>query len=103
MAWYNPLKWFRSEQEKTKDELYCDNPQCRLPIKDTKLTYDEEHKEIYHLGECEIEAIAHRTFNSGKVEIQKMDYISRKEALKFLQRGRLKQSQKLEERVKSLI
>ena len=99
MTWYNPLEWFSNGQEKAKDTLYCDNPQCKYPIKDGKLTYDEEHKEIYHLGECGIEATAHRAIKSSGFEIQDVDYISREKALNFLQRGKLKQSQRLEERV----
>ena len=98
MTLYNPLKRFRNRQE-TTNELYCDNPQCKYPIKDGRLTYDEEHGEIYHLGECGIEATEHSAIKSSGFEIQHVDYISREKALKFLQKGRLKQSQKLEERV----
>jgi len=81
-------------------KLYCDNPQCGKVIEDEKITYDEERGEIYHVGECGIEANAIRSVRSENIEIQNVDYISLEKALILLKQGKLKQSEKLEEKVK---
>jgi len=99
MPWYNPLSWFGRQESQGELALYCDNHQCRLVIEEDKITYDEEHREIYHIGECGTEATVHRAFKSGSFEVQNVDYISREKALKLLQAGKLSQSKKLEERV----
>jgi len=81
-------------------KLYCDNPQCGKVIEDEKITYDEERGEIYHVGECGTEATAIRSVRSGNIEIQNVDYISPEKALILLKQRKLKQSEKLEEKVK---
>jgi hypothetical protein len=81
-------------------KLYCDNPQCGKVIEDEKITYDEERGEIYHVGGCGIEATAIRSVRAGNIEIQNVDYISLEKALILLKQGKLKQSEKLEEKVK---
>lgn len=81
-------------------KLYCDNPECSKVIEDEKIVYDEEHREIYHVGECGIKATAYRSLKSGNPEIQNVDYISLEKALILLKQGKLKQSEKLEEKVK---
>ena len=104
MAWYNPLDWFRKieNQAEEKSILYCDNPQCQGIIEGNKITYDKEHREIYHVGECGIFATAHRASKSCECEVQNVDYISRDKALKLLRNGKLEQSRGLEERASML-
>lgn len=81
-------------------KLYCDNPQCGKVIENEKIVYDEEHEEVYHVERCGIEATAYRSLKSGKCESQNVDYISLEKALILLKQGKLKQSEKLEKKVK---
>ena len=97
------MVWFRTHPERKDLVLYCDNPQCGLPINEEEVAYNKEHRKIYHVGECVIEATAHMIFKSGEAEIQNLDYISSKKTLRLLRRGRLKQSQELEEKTQTLI
>lgn len=103
MTWYNPFTWFGKSVQDVQEEadrlLRCDNPQCQGVIETDEIAYDEEHKEIYHSYECFVFAKAHRVRKTGKSEVGNVDYISREKALRFLQSGKLKQSQGLEERV----
>ncbi len=103
MVWYNPLSWFRNNQNqqvpKREIILYCDNPQCRLPIEEGEVAYDEENREIFHIGECGIIANAHRTFALHQVSISNVDYITTDKALELFKAGKLNQSGNLENRL----
>jgi hypothetical protein len=81
-------------------KLYCNNPECGKVIEDEKIVYDEERGEIYHVGGCRIKAFGYMSVKSANIEIQNVDYISLEKALILLKQGKLKQSKKLEEKVK---
>ena len=102
MEWYNPMSWFRTPMGNISGEqsLICDNPQCSSPIQGEPVAYNEEHREVYHNGNCATFAIAHRTLKSNEVTVvANLDHISLDRALELLRTGKLSQSPKLEERL----
>jgi len=100
MAWYNPLDWFRTSKPAGDIILYCDNPQCKAPIEDGPVAYDDEHREIYHNGECGLLANVHRAHKSGSMVVGNVEYVDVIKAVKLFRKGKLNQSsKKLEERV----
>ena len=106
MAWYNSLlSWIGNGQKSVeKMELYCDNPGCLEVIqkRGRRLRYNERHQEIYHGADCGNEASDYRKILSGIFEVQRLDFLSYENALKLRQEGKLKQSKRLEEEIKTL-
>ena len=102
MVWYNPLSWRqRNGDDKTsgvQEHLFCANPQCSLEITEERMAYNAEHREVYHPGECQNLAIAHKVFQSGEMMFAGFDFISRKKALQLLGKGKIIQ-EKLEDKV----
>tara|TARA_Y100000310_G_scaffold342908_1_gene448187 strand:+ start:2910 stop:3218 length:309 start_codon:yes stop_codon:yes gene_type:complete len=100
MVWYNFFGWLSKTHETEENGiiLYCDNPQCKDPIQEGSVTYDQNRREIYHAGDCGITANTHRALKLGNAVIGNVTYISVEKASRFFRKGKLKQSKKLEER-----
>ncbi len=73
-------------------KLYCDNPQCGGEIKDNMLMYNHEEKELYHVGDCTLIAGASKAFKKGVMGFMNIKPLNKKEALKLLSDGKLKQT-----------
>jgi len=101
MTRYNPRTWFRSPEDLSKLTLYCANPQCEDPvIRDIELAYNEKEHEIYHSGECQLLAVAHKAFSSKGTIVGNMEFITQEEAARLILSGKIKQRPGLEGRVK---
>lgn len=103
--WYDPCSWLKKAPEVLTEVLYCDNPQCGQPIKDKEVAYDENEKEIYHVGNCALFASAQRVVETGIFNYALLEYLTLNNALRLKSNGELKQpslsqSSGLEERLK---
>lgn len=101
MAWYDPRTWISSEQKVARDgnSLYCDNPEYQQPIKDDEVSYDAEAQEVTHSGECQLSLNASKCFQTGRLTYSIWKEISLERAIGLLKEGKLKQSQRLENKV----
>ncbi|MEK6839931.1 MAG: hypothetical protein AABX72_03245, partial [Nanoarchaeota archaeon] len=98
MTWYNPRTWFGpSAEELSPITLYCANPQCENPvIHDSRIAYSEEEREIYHPGECQLYALAHKCWQAPSIMMGNFEMIDRNKALRLAHRGQIKTTQGLE-------
>jgi hypothetical protein len=100
MVWYNPFTWGKKEGETV---LYCMNPQCYGKIEGERCAYEPATGEIYHPGECQGFAIAHRTWKQAAgrsledtVQVEGFEFITRKRAEELIRNGAVKQPTRLE-------
>jgi len=101
MAWYNIKKWFtRDKGSSANAVLYCDNPQCKKPILDDEVAFNESHAEIYHPNDlCPQLAAAHKVLASGEAISACVEYVSREKALRLFSARKLVQSKRLEDKL----
>ena len=82
-----------------KEKFYCSNQFCKEPlIKNLEMYYNEVLKEAYCSFNC---AETARIFNypyHNSIEEPNIKLISRKEALKLLKKGKLKNQKNLEKK-----
>mgnify|MGYP001620046390 CR=1 FL=1 len=97
MPWYNPLDWFRKPgKPESEVVLYCDNPQCKRPIEVESVAYNEGDKEVYHPGDCGLEAGASKAFRENAIVMGEIDYIGLDKAKRLFREKKLKQASRLE-------
>lgn len=79
MTWYKPWTWGK---DKAADStlIYCDNPQCRKPIKGDEFEFDSQRSRLYHPG-CGLVGCAWDAFTTGNVSCMNVESITREQAL----------------------
>lgn len=73
----------REDRERNLPKLFCDNPQCELPINGDIVAYNARYHEFYHHEECANYAFANRAWKTGEIQIGHINYIPRDEALRI--------------------
>lgn len=109
MTWYRPRTWTLfgpSPEELSRITLYCANPQCSDPIiRESRMGYDEERQELYHPGECQLYALAHRTWREAtetgvpSVVMGNFEFVDRRRAQRLAHRGKIKPREGLESKL----
>mgnify|MGYP001582995182 CR=1 FL=1 len=99
MAWYKPWTW--TELSRNHSTLYCANPGCKDPlIHNTSVIYDRRGEEVYHSGECAIDAAVHKRPEGEKIiMLGNYEYLHRDTALDLARRGKVKMPAGLESKV----
>lgn len=115
MKWYNPLTWFKKKSVdgsfhqniKVADDdikLFCANPQCsqkEIFRENEPIAYDLFRKEFYHNSDCAMLGNAHRAMNLGEITHMNLQHIKYDKAISLLGKGKIKNSSKLEEKIKN--
>lgn len=100
MSFFSDVRLFLKEARTQRRNvvLHCDNPTCCEKIESGNVAYDKDSGEIYHgERECELYGEMHRFRVSGRMTLQRKEYISIEEAKELFLKRKLNQSKKIED------